>query len=227
MINKKSKKADLENKRSTFFLIGLVIALGFVLFAFEWKTPAPKAMEFENRSFAVDDDIFIPPTQPEKKEPPQQLIEAPVFELVNNDALIEDEFIGFVSGVDDENIFDIGDFIFNDTKDKNDIKDEFFVFVEEMPEFPGGEKALLNYLATHINYPAIAQENGIKGKVYVSFVIDENGNINNVTLVRGVDKSLDNEALRVIRSMPKWKPGKQRGKPVKVQFNVPITFELQ
>lgn len=227
MINKKSKKADLENKRNTFFLIGLVIALGFVLFAFEWKTPAPKAIEFENTSFAVDDDIFIPSTSPEKKEPPQQLIEAPVFELVDDDALIEDEFAGFNSDLDDNDVFEIMDFVFTDTKNENDIKDEIFISVEEMPEFPGGEKALLNYLATHVKYPVIAQENGIQGKVYISFIIDENGDVKNATLLRGVDKSLDNEALRVIRSMPKWKPGKQRGNPVKVQFTGPIVFELQ
>jgi protein TonB len=227
MINKKSKKADLENKRNTFFLIGLVIALGSVLFAFEWKNEAPKVMEFENTSFTLEEDVFIPSTQPEKKEPPQQLIEAPVFELVKDDALIDDEFIGFDSDVDDESIFDIGTLVSSYVEDKYKKTDVPFILVEEMPEFPGGQKALLNYLSTHVNYPEIAQENGIQGKVYVSFVIDENGNIRNVNILRGVDKSLDSESIRVVQSMPKWKPGKQRGKAVKVQFNVPITFELQ
>jgi protein TonB len=86
---------------------------------------------------------------------------------------------------------------------------------------------LRQYLANAVKYPVIAQENGIKGKVYVSFVVDETGNIASVDLLRGVDVSLDNEALRVVRSLPKWKPGKQGGKPVKVLFSVPIQFELQ
>ena len=227
MINKKSKKADLENKRNTFFLIGFVIALGSVLFAFEWKTGSPQTIELGNTTFVVDEILFIPSIQPEKKEPPQQKIEVAFFELVDDNANIEDEFKGFDSEVTDVSIFEIVDLVFTSTDDKYDKTDEPFLFVEEMPEFPGGEKALLNYLATNVKYPVVAQENGIQGKVFVSFVIDENGSINNVSLLRGVDKSLDNEAIRVISSMPKWKPGKQRGKAVKVRFTVPIVFELK
>jgi protein TonB len=227
MINKKSKKADLENKRKTFFLIGFLIALGFVLFAFEWKTGPPQTMELGNTSFAIEDVIYIPSTPPEKKEPPQQKVEVPFFELVDNNANIEDEFDGFDSEPTDDNILDVSNFVFASTDDKYNKPDEPFLFVEEMPEFPGGEKALLNYLAVNVKYPVVAQENGIQGKVYVSFVIDENGHIINVELLRGVDKSLNNEAIRVISSMPKWKPGKQRGKAVKVRFTVPIVFELQ
>ncbi len=226
MINKKSKKADLENKRNTFFLLGLLIALGLVLFAFEWKTTPQKPMNFENTSVGVDDDVFIPSTPPEKGEPPQQLIEAPVFNLVDNNAIIDDEFLGFDSDFDEDNQ-DLLDFVFTSGNDKTEEIDEPFISVQDMPEFPGGEKALLNYLATKVKYPVIAQENGIQGKVFVSFVVDEKGNITNVTLLRGVDKSLDNEAIRVVRSMPKWKPGKQRGKAVKVSFTLPITFQLQ
>lgn len=227
MINKKSKKADLENKRNTLFLIGFVFALGSVLFAFEWKTGSPQIMEFGNTSFAIEDDIYIPSTPPEKKEPPQQKIEVPFFELVDDNANIEDEFVGFDSEPTDDNILDVKDFVFASTGDKYDKTDEPFLFVEEMPEFPGGEKALLNYLTINVKYPVVAQENGIQGIVYVSFVIDENGHINNVGLLRGVDKLLDNEAIRVISSMPKWKPGKQHGKAVKVRFTVPIAFKLQ
>ncbi len=227
MINKKSKKADLENKRNSFFLIGLVIALGSVLFAFEWKIGPQQPMEFENTTIVAEDDIYIPSTPSEKTEPPQQKIEVPFFELVDDNSIIENEFEAFDSETTDDNIFNVTDFVIASTKDKFNKTDEPFLFVEEMPEFPGGERALLNYLSNNVKYPVIAQENGIQGKVYISFVIDENGNINDVILVRGVDKSLDNEAIRVISSMPKWKPGKQRGESVKVRFNVPITFELK
>jgi protein TonB len=99
--------------------------------------------------------------------------------------------------------------------------------VENMPEFPGGELALRKYLANSIRYPAIAQDNGVMGKVYVSFVINEEGKIEDVTLVRGEDSSLIKEALRVVSSMPDWKPGRQGGKAVKVRYNVPIVFQLR
>ena len=96
-----------------------------------------------------------------------------------------------------------------------------------MPEFPGGDAALLSYLAKNIDYPVIAQENGIEGKVYVSFVVDKEGRVFNVALVRGVDSSLDREAIRVVKSMPRWKPGRQGNTEVKVRFTVPIKFTLQ
>jgi protein TonB len=96
-----------------------------------------------------------------------------------------------------------------------------------MPEFPGGQSALMKYLSENIRYPVIAQENGIEGRVICSFVVERDGSITDVQVVRGVDPSLDREAVRVIQSMPKWKPGKQRGKPVRVRFTLPIVFRLQ
>lgn len=96
-----------------------------------------------------------------------------------------------------------------------------------MPEFPGGNAALVSFLSKNVKYPLIAQENGIKGKVFVTFVVDENGDIYNVTLARGVDASLDREAIRVVKSMPRWKPGRQGNTAVKVRYTVPINFILQ
>jgi protein TonB len=106
-------------------------------------------------------------------------------------------------------------------------EEEVFYIVEQMPEFPGGENALRKFIADKLMYPVIAQENGIQGKVYVSFIVDKDGSIKNAIVVRSVDPSLDREALRVINSLPKWNPGKQRGRPVKVSFTVPIIFILQ
>jgi protein TonB len=101
------------------------------------------------------------------------------------------------------------------------------VVVEEMPEFPGGVTALRKYLAESVKYPVIAQENGIQGKVYVNFVVNKDGSVSNAKIARGVDPSLDQEALRVVSTLPKWKPGKQRGQPVRVSYTVPINFQLQ
>ena len=96
-----------------------------------------------------------------------------------------------------------------------------------MPEFPGGQAELMSYIAKSIKYPVVAQENGIQGRVTCTFVVNKDGTIVDAQVVRGIDPALDKEALRVINSMPKWKPGKQRGKPVRVKFTLPVTFRLQ
>lgn len=224
--NKKSEKASLENKRNTFFLIGLVVALSLVLFAFEWKSnESEPVVDFGTAEFGPTDFIFIPPTPAEKRELPKPVIKVPIFVVVDDEADVNEEFDLMSTEPDEEPLIDYNSFVFQ----SEDVdKEEVIYFVAEiMPEFPGGERALLNYLARNVNYPLIAQENGIEGKVYISFIIDEQGNIYEVNLLRGVDLSLDNEALRVVKGMPKWKPGKQGGKPVKVRYNVPIYFDLR
>lgn len=102
-----------------------------------------------------------------------------------------------------------------------------FEVVEQMPQFPGGDAALMQYLSSHIHYPAVAEENGIQGRVVCTFVVEKNGSITDVRVVRSVDAALDREAQRVIRSMPAWIPGKQNGAPVRVKYTVPVTFRLQ
>lgn len=108
-----------------------------------------------------------------------------------------------------------------------DSEEEIFFIVEDMPEFPGGEMALRTFIANNIEYPAIAQENGIQGRVYVTFVVTKDGSVANAKIARGVDPILDKEALRVVNSLPKWQPGKQRGQEVNVSYTVPINFALQ
>ena len=104
--------------------------------------------------------------------------------------------------------------------------DEVFVFVEDQPVFPGGDDARIKYLQNNIHYPQKAMEKGIQGTVYITFVIEKDGRITNVRVLRGVGGGIDKEALRVVKNMPVWKPGKQKGKPVRVQFNMPIRFVL-
>jgi TonB family protein len=105
--------------------------------------------------------------------------------------------------------------------------DSVFVEVENTPEFPGGNDALMNFIASNVKYPQVAKENGITGKVFVQFVVSKDGSVKNVTIARGVDKLLDEEALRVIKSLPNWTPGKNRGVAVNVQFTIPINFQLK
>ncbi len=225
--NKKSDEANLENKRSMFFLIGLVLALGAVLYAFEWKTSTAKeVIDFGSADIEFVDWVYIPPTKPEKKEVPKPVVLVPDFDIVDNSTEVEDLDLVFEEPDDPVGI-DFNNLVFQQTDHPGNKDEEIIIIAEVMPEFPGGERALINYLSSHVNYPVIAQENGIEGKVYVSFVVDEQGNIYDVNILRGVDTSLDNEAMRVVKGMPRWNPGMQGGKPVKVRYNVPIYFELR
>ena len=110
---------------------------------------------------------------------------------------------------------------------KPEVENKVFDVVEQMPSFPGGQGALMQYLANNIKYPVVAQENGVQGRVVVSFVVERDGSITDVQVVRSVDPSLDREAQRVVKSMPKWIPGKQNGQAVRVKYNVPVSFRLQ
>lgn len=226
---KKAQKADLEKKRNTFFLIGLVVALGTTLVAFEWTTAPAKAdslgviqsLEIEEEIIPITREAEVKPPPP---PPPPKVVE--VLNIVDDDIEIEDELLIEDSEADDETVIDIQP-LFESKNEEEETVDEIFVIVEEIPEFPGGTRALYQFISSHVRYPVIAQENGIQGKVYVKFVVDEMGDVSNAEVLRPVEASLDKEALRVINSLPRFKPGKQRGKPVKVYYNAQITFQLQ
>ena len=156
--------------------------------------------------------------------PPQKVIE--ILNIVEDDEIIDNELEMDDTEADDETIIDVKPII--DTKDEEEIpEDKIFIAVEVSPEFPGGVKGLYNYISKNVNYPVVAQENGIQGIVYVKFVVSETGSVANAEILRGVDTALDKEALRVINSLPKFKPGKQQGRPVKVYYNARINFQLQ
>ena len=227
METKKSKKADLESKRSLFFTIGLVLSLGFVLLSFSWKTPVQKSEVIGTIDWEAPTDIIIPLTKPEQKEiaPPVKTVME--FVLVDNETDIDDENLEIFDTEISEEGINIDDLMNLGEKDTEYDKEEIVLFPDEMPEFPGGMQALLKFISDAVEYPAVAQENGIQGKVYVNFVINANGQVSNASVLRGVDSSLDKEALRVVNSLPVWKPGKQSGRPVRVSFSVPISFVLQ
>ncbi len=225
---KKSPKVDLENKRNIFLMLGLVISLGIILVAFEWTTkPSQTSSLGSIQSQEVEEEI-IPITRQEEIKPPPpppppKVIE--VLNIVDDDVEIEDELEIEDSEADDETIIDLPPVNLADEEEEDDT--QVFFIVEDMPEFPGGELALRKFIANSIKYPVIAQENGIEGKVYVTFVVDKDGSVSDAKIARGVDPSIDKEALRVVSNLPRWKPGKQRGKPVRVSYTVPINFVLQ
>jgi protein TonB len=225
---KKSLKADLENKKNTFFLIGLVLALGLTLLAFEWTAKQSKAESLGAVQSQDIEEEIIPITREQEVKPPPppppKVVE--VLNIVEDDVEIEDELEIEDSEADDETVIDVAPVVSADEEKEEETAKVFFI-VEDMPMFPGGELALRKYISKHVKYPVIAQENGVQGKVYVTFVVGKDGSINNASIARGVDPSLDKEALRVINHLPRWKPGKQRGKPVNVSYTVPINFQLQ
>lgn len=226
METKKTKKADLESKRPLLLSIGMVLSLSFILLAFSWKTPVQEMENFGQVQWDIPDDDIIPLTRPEKKElmPPVQTVME--FILVDNNTEIDDDNLEiFNTEATDEGI-DVNA-ILNEQNDDKFIDETVYFFVDEMPEFPGGMEALLRYIAKAVDYPVVAQENGIQGKVYINFVVNTNGQVSDASVVRGVDPSLDKEALRVVNSMPLWRPGKQSGKAVRVAYHVPISFVLQ
>lgn len=227
---KKSPKADLERNKRILLMLGLVVALGVVLLAFEWKSRPAAVSSLGNLEVAEVEDEVIPITrqeqvQPPPPPPPPQVVE--VLKIVDNNVDILDDLSMFDSEADNETFIDVAPVIQTVKEEKEEEEAQVFFIVEEMPEFPGGEAALRRFIANAIKYPQIAQENGIQGRVYIQFVVDRDGSVTQASVARGVDPSLDKEALRVVNSLPKWKPGMQRGKPVKVSYTVPINFQLQ
>lgn len=220
---KKTESADLEKKRGLFFQIGLVIALAATLVAFEWKSY--EKTDYSLGQLKVDEtpEEIIPITKQEEKPPPPPPPVAQVLNIVKDDVKIEEEAKVEETEVTQETRVEV-------IQQKEEVVEEpeIFTIVEEMPEFPGGgEAALLKYLGTNIKYPAIARENNIQGTVYVTFEIDQSGKVKGAKVLRGIGGGCDEEALRVVMNMPSWKPGKQRGKPVRVQYNLPVRFTLK
>jgi protein TonB len=221
---KKSPKASLEDKKMLFVMMGLVMVLSLLYIGFEWTESEVKIYDTIDTEMLAEEEIEIQQTQQELPPPPPPPV-PDVVEVIN---IVEDDVI--VESVD-----------INTEDDKNKevviaapvaapVEEEdnvVFQVVETMPAFPGGDQALFKFLGENVKYPVIAQENGIQGRVICQFVVNRDGSIVDVEVVRPVDPSLDKEAIRVIKSMPNWSPGKQRGKSVRVKYTLPVNFKLQ
>lgn len=227
MEQKKSPKADLENKKIIFREIGLVIALAVLLFAFEWKSYEKTLVDVGTRQAENIAEEIIPITKQELKTPPppppKQVVK---INVVEDDVEVEDEINIDVEA--DQNT-EVEEYIapVMEQEEESEEERQIFMVVESMPEFPGGEPALYKYLAENIKYPQMAKESGIQGRVFVTFVVERDGSVTDVRVLRGIGGGCDEEAIRVVKAMPKWSPGKQRGKPVRVQYNLPVKFTLQ
>ncbi len=227
---KKSPKADLEKGKTMNVLMGMIVGLAVMFVGFEWSSREITIAQDEGVADVIaEEEVEI--TRQEDAPPPPPPPPAPavaeVLTVVEDDVQLDD--VDILSSEDDASTAQVQTYTPPAVveEEEEESAQQIFTVVEEMPEFPGGQGALLQYLSKSIKYPVIAQENGIQGRVSCSFVVEKDGSVTDVQVLRGVDPSLDKEAIRVITAMPKWKPGKQRGKPVRVKYTVPVTFRLQ
>lgn len=223
MVEKKSPEADVSRKSGLYLNIGLVIALLLVIAAFEWKF-------YDDGDLAdlgqVSDDfeemLDIPPTE-QPPPPPPKIQQPEIVEVPDEEEIEEDIEVDLDVEITEEDV--IEDIVFEEPVEE-EVADEVFTIVEQQPEYPGGMGAFYEFVTKKLKYPSQARRMGIEGKVFVQFVVDKSGNITEVMAVRGIGAGCDEEAVRVIKDSPQWKPGKQRGKSVKVRMILPITFKL-
>ena len=220
---KKHPEVDLQKKRPMYFQIGLAATLALILLAFEWKSYEISESSLGDLDVEEVEQEIIPISE-QRKQPPPPPPPPPVVELeiVDNDADVEEAEVQS-SEANEETVVEYQPPAPEEETNEADV----FTIVEDMPLFPGGDAALLRYIATNIKYPQIARENGIQGTVFVAFVVNEKGVVTDPKILRGIGGGCDEEAIRVIKTLPKYTPGMQRGKPVKVQFQIPIKFNLK
>lgn len=234
MKSRKNESADLEKLKNLFLAGGLVLTLLIVLGALQYRSYDRSLMDLGQLDLAIDDEDVpitqreLQPPPPPPPAPPEQLqvveddLEIEEFEMDATDT-DESEFVEFIEDVPQET-----DEVFN------------FAVVENKPVFPGCEnepneeakfqcfqRKMMEFISKEFKFPEMARTMGIQGRVFVNFVIEKNGSISNVEVVRGVDKLIDEEAVRVVKKLPKFEPAKQRGRPVRMQYTVPINARLQ
>ncbi len=222
---KKSPKASLEDKKLLFVLMGLVMVLSMIYIAFEWTDKEVTIYDVVDTSLLSEEEIEIVQTAQELPPPPPppapEVVE--IINVVENDVQVAEVEINTEDDKDKAVVISAPVSAPIEEEDSQVI----FQVVEKMPSFPGGDAALFKFLNDNVKYPVIAQENGVQGRVICQFVVNRDGSIVDVEVVRSIDPSLDKEAIRVIKSMPKWSPGQQRGKPVRVKYTLPVNFKLQ
>ena len=228
---KKSEKASLENKRLLFTEIGFVVALIAIYFAFNWSSTEKEVATLETEVANVEVEDMVPITQ-ETPPPPEAAPKIPILsdqiDVIDDNIKVDDNM--FQNLEDDANSgVEIMDYI-ESAPEEETVEEEAIPFqlVEEKPSFNGGDaNEFSKWVNSKLVYPEIAKENGVQGRVTLQFTVNADGTVSNVKVLRGVDSSLDKEAVRVVSSSPKWKPGKQRDRAVKVTYTFPVIFQLR
>ncbi len=227
---KKTPKANLEGKKLLFREVGLIITLLLVLAGFEYKTYDKSISELAGNTAALVEDEMIPITN-ETPPPPPEMPKIPVVSdeiiIVDDDMKITTDLI--ISTEDNKNLgVEIREYVQGRREEVVEEEDIPFMLVEEKPKFMGGdEQAFTRWVAERLVYPEIAKENGVQGRVFIQFRVNTDGSVSDVKVIRGVDPSLDREAIRVVSMSPRWTPGRQRDKPVRVVYQFPVIFQLR
>lgn len=224
---KKTRRANLEKGKSRWLFMGLMVALSFMFVSFEWTE---RNVTYAISDLVNDPDFFedlVPVTYNQEKPlpppPPPVAINPEELKIVDDKSTERESDIAASDPTDAPVIIPIPVEVPEETVEE----ETEFIIVEEMPMFGSGTADLMKYLSANIKYPTVSAEQGVQGKVVVQFVVGTHGEILNPVVVKSVDPYLDKEAIRVISTMPKWKPGKQRGKAVRVKYTVPVVFKLQ
>jgi len=226
---KKSPKADLEKGKTMGILMGMIVGLAVLFVGFEWSDREITIVQDQGvADIIAEEEVEI--TRPEDTPPPPPPPPAPavaeVLTVVEDDVKLDD--VDIVSSEDDATTAQVEAYTPPAVvEEEEESSQQIFTVVETMPEFPGGQGALLQYLAKSIKYPVIAQENGIQGRVVLSFVIEKDGRLTNIQVLQTPDRSLSEEAIRVLNKSPKWSPGKQRNQVVRVKYTLPVDFRVQ
>ena len=227
METKKTQHASLENKRVLFLECGLITALLLTIGAFSYSTAIRKAPVLQGTGQVVDVEELVPITRETPPEPPATPVMNLSFETVRivDDDLPNDVLLNLDDNPLDIPVYDYREDVIEDNVEEEDIP---FVLVEQKPTFMGGDaNTFSRWISQHVNYPEIAQQNGVQGRVTVQFTVMKDGSVGGVKLLRGIDPYLDKEALRVVASSPRWEPGRQRDRAVNVTYQFPVVFTLR
>ena len=225
---KKYFPVDFQRFGLVFSLLGLAISIATITSAFNYQTPPPEVADLGD--LIIEDDIEIAPPPTEQKPPP------PEIEVVEDDEVLEEEPEILDTEADEETEIEIVEEIVEDIDEEVEeaveiveeaAEEEIFTIVEQNPEFPGGTVEMMKFINSNIKYPPIAKENNIEGRAVIGFVVEKDGSISNIQIKRDIGGGCGAEAVRVVKMMPKWNAGKQRGKPVRVSFNLPVRFKLE
>lgn len=222
---KKAPKHDLSRKSGLFLNIGLTLSLLMVILAFEWPDKGnEKIMDLGQVIDDFDEILEIPPTDIQPPPPPPK-IQVPEINEVEDDTEIEEELEDLTLDTETHEDMIVEDIEFVEAPPEEPV-DKVFIVVENDPEFPGGLEAFYSYIGKKMRYPSQARRMGVEGRVFVEFIVDKDGSLTDIKAVKGIGAGCDEEALRVMKTVPKFKPGRQRGTPVKVKMTFPIYFKL-
>ena len=226
---KKTEGPNLENKRLLFIELGLILALAITFGAFSWSTKEKQAAVLDAGPAVTIEEENIPITQ-EAPPPPPETPKIPVLsdqiDIIDDDIQVEENILNLDDN--DDLVIEIKDYVEGPEEEEIEEEEIPYVFVEQKPSFRGGDaNSFSKWVASKLVYPEIAKETGIQGRVMVAFSINTDGSVSNVRVTRSLDPALDKEAVRVISSSPKWTPGKQRDRAVKVSYSIPVIFQLR